>query len=74
MLRKLSLTPIDPRLRSFKSNNWSWEINITTANLTAYLHQTGTLHDAILAKTLMHHHNQCIFQQFCIIIQKDISW
>ena len=64
MLLKLSSTPMDPRLRLFISNNWSWELHITTTNLTAYLHQTGTPHDARLAKTLMHHHNQCIFQQF----------
>jgi hypothetical protein len=73
MLLKLSSTPMDPRLRFFTSNNWSWELNITTTNLTVYSHQTGTPHDAILAKTLMHHHNQSIFQQFCIIIQKSYS-
>ena len=49
-------------------------IEETKDNLTAYLHQTGTQHDAILAKNLMHHRNQCIFQQLCIIIQKDFSW
>ena len=70
---KLSSTPMDPRLRFSISNIWSWELNITTTNLTAYLHQTGTPHDAILAKTLMHHHNQSIFQYFCIIIQKSYS-
>ena len=55
---------MDPRLRFFISNNWLWKLNITTAKLTAYLHQTGTPHDAMLAKTLMHHHNQSIFQHF----------
>jgi len=64
MLLKLSSTPMDPRLRFFISNNWLWKLNITTAKLTAYLHQTGTPHDAMLAKTLMHHHNQSIFQHF----------
>ena len=64
MLLKVSSTPMDPRLRFFTSNNWSWELNITTTNLTVYSHQTGTPHDAILAKTLMHHHNQSIFKHF----------
>ena len=64
MLLNLSSTSMDPRLRFFISNNWSWELNITTTNLTVYLHQTGTRHDAMLAKTLMHHHNQSIFQHF----------
>ena len=54
MLLKLSSTPMDPRLRFFISNNLSWELNITTTNFMAYLQQTGTPHDALLAKTLMH--------------------
>ena len=75
MLLKLSSTPMDPRLRFFISNNWLWELNITTTNLTAYLHQTGTPHDAMLAKTLMHHHNQSIFQHFfCMKSRKAIRW
>jgi len=73
MLLKLSSTPMDPRLRFFISNNWLWELNITTTNLTAYLHQTGTPHDAMLAKTLMHHHNQSTFQHFLHEIQKSYS-
>ena len=75
MLLKLSATPTDPRLRFYISNNWLWEINITTTNLTAYLHQTGTPNDAMLAKTLMHNHNQSIFQHFfCIKSGKAIRW
>jgi hypothetical protein len=73
MLLKLSSTPMDPRLRFFISNIWSWELNITTTNLTAYLHQTGIPHDAMLANTLMHHHNQNIFQHFLHEIQKSYS-
>ena len=73
MLLKLSSTPVDPRLRFFISNNSSWELNITTTNLTAYLHKTGAPHDAIFARSLMYHHNQSIFQHFCIIIQKSYS-
>ena len=72
MLLKLSSTPMDPRLRFFISNNLSWELNITTTNFMAYLHQTGTPHDAMLAKTLMHHHNQSIFQHFLHEIQKKL--
>jgi hypothetical protein len=74
MLLKLSSTPMDPRLRFFISNNLSWEINITTTNFMAYLQQTGALHDALLAKTLMHHHNQSIFQHFCMKSRKAIRW
>jgi len=73
MLLKLSSTPMDPRLRFFISNNFSWE-NITTTNFMAYLQQTGTPHDALLAKTLMHHHNQSIFQHFLHQIQNTIRW
>ena len=55
---------MDPRLRFFEFNNWSWELNITTTNLMAYLNHPGTPQDALLAKNLIHYHNQCIFKQF----------
>ena len=74
MLLKLSSTPMDPRLRFFISNNLSWELNMTTTNFMAYLQQTETLHDALLAKTLMHYHNQSIFQHFYIKSRKAIRW
>jgi hypothetical protein len=73
MLLKLSSTPMDPRLRFFISNNLSWELNITTTNFMAYLHQTGAPHDAMLAKTLVHHHNQSTFQHFLHEIKKSYS-